>query len=173
MNEATTTRGTRFVERALLRCAKDTGFAARLRRADNPDTDYQSWGDLTNLGVNVEWDDDRLPHALVGAALARLKTPHDGTADIGTALRHCFDEPKQGESRLRRLLACDRLDELCAVLRPLLRLVDGKSSAPLCHAALLDDLLRFPSEGQYIKLRWARNFYSPPAPEEEGDETEA
>lgn len=173
MNNATLTRGARFVERTLRRCARDKGFAARLCRADNLDTEYQSLGDLASLGVNVEWDEDRLPHALVGAALARLKTAGDGWAGLGTALRHCFDEQDQGEVRLRRLLACDRLDELCAVLRPLLRLMADKSRTPLRHADLLDELLRFPTEGQRVKLRWARNFYGAPAPEEEGDEAEA
>lgn len=170
MNNTASTRGGRFVERALRRCAEDAGFAARLRRADNPDTEYQSWGDLANLGTNVEWDDERLPCALVGAALARLKTDGDGKADLGAALRACFDEQNAGEARLRRLLACERVDELCVVLRPLLRLMANKSGKPLCHAALLDDMLSFPNQGQRIKLRWARSFYGAPAHEAEGAE---
>ena len=39
-------RSTAFVDYLCQRCPKDKGFAARLRRADNPATEYQCWDTL-------------------------------------------------------------------------------------------------------------------------------
>jgi len=125
--------------RWLARCLNDRGFAARLRRADNPDTEDQSWGVLTGLGVDINRETDSLPHALVGAALSRLKSNADGDLDLGQALHDCFEKGDQGETRLRRVLACDSLGEVVTVLRPILRLI-GARDVPLAYAYLLDDL---------------------------------
>lgn len=164
-------RAQRFVSSVLARCGQDNGFAARLRRADNPDTEYYALGDLCNLGINVENDFERLPFALVGAALCRHSPPRDGGMNLGEALRACFEEEKQGATRLRRLLACDRQDELCRVLRPVLSLVAARASdrgVSLCYAGLLDDLLDFRSDfrQQRIKLQWAQGYYRNKAKEE-------
>ena len=64
-------REQQFVARVLEQCKKDNGFAARLRRADNPDTEYYALGDLAKLGVNIEDDSQRLPFTLIAAALSR------------------------------------------------------------------------------------------------------
>ena len=58
-------RERQFVARVLEKCKKDAGFAARLRRADNPDTEYYALGDLCTLGINIEDDSERLPFALI------------------------------------------------------------------------------------------------------------
>lgn len=149
----------RFVAHVLDRCARDTGFAARLRRADNPDTEYQSYAILAAFGVDIEKDHERLPFALVGAALARLQSPRDGAASLGRALKSCFEDGEQGDPRLRRLLACDRQDELCRILRPLLSLLASKGTQPLCHARLLRELLAFNLNAQRVKLGWAKAYY--------------
>ena len=96
MNEQQTSREERFVAFVLKRSQEDTGFAARLRRADNPDTEYQSWDTLAAFGVNLEQDAERLPFALVGAALCRIKPERDGTASLGMALRSCFEDRTGG-----------------------------------------------------------------------------
>ena len=156
------TRGQRFVAAVLQRLQRENsrGFAARMRRADNPDTEHQSWGDLMALGVNIEKDAERLPYALVGAALCRQKTPGEGSLGLGEALRGCFSEIEQGEMRLRRLLACGSISELAGVLRPVLRLVASKNDKPVCWADLLDDLLYFQGKWrQRILLRWASGYY--------------
>ena len=166
-----TDRAERFVARVLDQCAKDNGFAARLRRADNPDTEYQSYDILTACGVDIEKEYERLPFAVVGAALARLQSPGDGTASLGRALKSCFEDGDQGDPRLRRLLACDRQDELCRILRPLLSLLASKSIQPLCHARLLREMLYFNGDAQRTKLGWAKDFYGYQADTALSDET--
>lgn len=154
------TRSQRFVAAMLEQCARDKGFAARLRRADNPDTAPYAYGILCAFGVDLERDDERQPFALIGAALSRDKRGQDGGLGLGAALRRCVEDEEQGAARLRRLLVCRRQDEVCRVLRPLLSLLAARE-APLCHARLLDDLLafRFEEARQRIRLRWAREYY--------------
>lgn len=161
MKEQQPSRGDRFVAYVLERSSTDAGFAARLRRADNPDTEYQSWDTLAAFGVNLEHDAERLPFALIGATLCRLKPERDGNASLGSILRTCFAEnADQGAMRLRRLLACDSTAEACRILRPLLTLIGGKSEKRLGFAQLLDDLLRFGGHArERIKIRWAQDFF--------------
>ena len=65
----------------------------------------------------------------------------------------------QAKTRLRRLLACDDLAELCRILRPMFALVDSKVSQPLDYTRLLRQLRRFPFNGQQVKAQWAQEFY--------------
>ncbi len=148
-----------FVNYVLKRCSIDNGFAARLRRADNPDTEYQSYDILANFGINLEKDYERLPYALIGASLAKLQVDKDGKASLGKALKSCFDDGEQGEQRLRRLLACQSQDELCRILRPILSLVASKAKTPLCHSLLLRQMLKFNFDASRAKLKWAQDYY--------------
>lgn len=63
----------RFVAYVIERIAKDNGFAARLKRADNPATEYQSWEILAGFGIDLEKEWQRLPYCVIGAALAKAK----------------------------------------------------------------------------------------------------
>lgn len=92
------TRAQRFVSWTLARCAQDPGFAACLRRADNPDTEHYALGALCVFGVDVENDAERLPFATVGAALCRRKSEQDGGLGLGAALRACCEDAEQGQS---------------------------------------------------------------------------
>ena len=171
-----------FVRRVLDKCKNDNGFAARLRRADNPDTEYYALGDLCALGINIEKDSERLPAALIAAAISRNadNMATDGSVNIGAALRLCLDENEQCPTtrqkqdndipdslRLRRLLACERRREACLVLRPILSLVHSKieKKIHLCYAELLRDLLYFSDDNEearrYVKQRWMRSFCFP------------
>lgn len=159
-----------FVSYIIERAKKDKGVAAALRRADNPATEYQSWEYLAafNIDLNKSWD--RLPYATIAAAIAKAKIEHNGTAHIGNALANCYEDGKesnQAKAKLRRLLACDSVEELCRVLRPILTLIQSKSSIQLDFARLLDDLLKFHWDSQQTKSRWAQSFYSYKANSEE------
>lgn len=151
----------KFVQFIIERCKQDKGFAARLRRADNPATEYQSW---EILGPWVELDSpwQRLPYAIVGAAIARAKVQGNGSLSLGKAIADSYAEKgstqysDQAKARLRRLLACDDVQEVCRVLRSILALIDSKLGQPLDYGRLLSELRYF---GEKTKLRWAQDFY--------------
>ena len=171
---ATDTWEQRFVQTVLQRCSKDKGVAARLRRADNSATEYQSWDLLGALGVDLEKDYQRLPFVTVAAAMAKSKTSANGKLTLGKAIAACYEdgrESNQAKARLRRLLACDELAEACRILRPILALINSKVSEPLDFERLLKQLRKYHFDTQRVKAQWAQEFYSQPlaAAGKEGD----
>lgn len=155
-------RDLRFVEAILARCVVDKGAAARLRRADNPATEYQSWEVLGTLGVDLEKDYQRLPYVTVAAAIAKSKADVNGRLTLGRAIAGCYEdgcESSQAKARLRRLLACDELAEACRILRPILTLINSKGGQPLDFVRLLGQLRGFPFRSQAVKAQWAQEFY--------------
>ncbi|MFK4752845.1 type I-E CRISPR-associated protein Cse2/CasB [Oceanobacter antarcticus] len=155
-------RAARFVGYVIDRINKDNGFAARLKRADNPATEYQSWELLAEFGVDLEKDWERLPYCTVGAALARAKPGADGKLPLGGAIAACYDDGNQSDqakARLRRLLACTSTAEACRILRPLLTLMASRGIIPN-FSQLLQQLLWFSGQGQErVRIRWAKDFY--------------
>lgn len=155
-------RSERFVAYVIDCINKDNGFAARLKRADNPATEYQSWELLANFGVDLEKEWERLPYCTVGAALARAKPISDGNLSLGGAIAACFDDGNQSDqakARLRRLLACTSTAEVCRILRPLLTLMVSRNVTP-DFSQLLEQLLWYSGNGQErIRARWAQDFY--------------
>lgn len=159
---ATANREDSFVASVIARCREDKGLAARLRRADNPATEYQSWELLAAWHVDLERDDQRLPFATVAAAIARAKPDANGSLSLGKAIARCYAEGNQSDqakARLRRVLACDELSEVCRVLRPVLTLVESRVGQPLDYARLLKQLKRFPFATQRVRAQWAQEFY--------------
>lgn len=151
-----------FVSYVIERIKKDNGFAARLKRADNPATEYQSWELLANFAIDLEKEWERLPYCTVGAALARAKPTDNGKLPLGAAIAACFDEGNQSDqakTRLRRLLACTSTIEACRILRPLLTLMMSRGVTPN-FSQLLEQLLGFSGTRQeQIRARWAQAFY--------------
>ena len=153
----------RFIQYIIQHCEKDKGFAALIKRADNPNTEYYSWEILARF-TDLTNDYQRLPYAYIAAAIADGKIQHNGTQNIGRILAKCYDSPNgagnqedQAKLRLRRLLACQNSVEACAVLRGLLSLIRAKSLAEqLDYAELLENLIYF---NDTIKARWAMAFY--------------
>lgn len=159
-------REERFVAGVLKLCSESKGMAARLRRADNPATEYQSWELLAAYGVDLEQERERLPFVSVVAAIAKAKVERNGSLGLGRAIAACYEggnASDQAKARLRRLLACDDLAELCRILRPLLSLIDSKAGQPLDYIRLLKQLRRFPFNAQQIRAQWAQDFYGQPA----------
>jgi len=156
-----------FVDYIINRCQSDSGLRAALKRADNPATEYQSWEVLSVFQVNLEYENQRLPYASISAAIARAKVEENGSTKIGQAIARCYEDGNandQAKAKLRRLLACDTVPEVCRILRPLFSLIEFKSNIVLDYASLLDDLLWFSNDDSLnrIKARWAQGFYGKP-----------
>jgi CRISPR system Cascade subunit CasB len=162
MNEAIKpNKSEQFVKFIIEITQKDNGAAAALKRADNPATEYQSWEYLARF-IDIEKDYERYPYATIASAMAKAKVAQNGTVSIGEAIARCYDDGKesnQAKAKLRRLLACDTIDEVCRVLRPLFGLINARAEIKLNYADLLQDLRYFNLDNQRVKSRWAQNFY--------------
>lgn len=147
--------------------AKNKGFAAKLKRADNEATEYQSWEILADW-VDLSSEVHRKAYQLIGASIARTGRTQDDITSLGKALnRLFFKDGNSGEiekspasARLRRVLACRDVLELIDVLRPILRLLDSKEIS-YSYARLLDEIIRFnhDSSRDVIRSRWAQDFF--------------
>lgn len=166
-----TSRNDRFVSQIMAVLEKDKGMAARLRRADNPATEYQSWEFLAGFGIDLEKEYQRLPFVTVAAAMA--KAGGNGSLRLGQAIARCYDDGNQSDqakAKLRRVLACDELDELCRILRPVLTLIESRVPQPLDYIRLLTQLRSFHWDAQKIKAQWAQEFYGQQAESETSQE---
>ena len=156
---------TGFVEAVIAGCKTDKGFAAKLRRADNPATEYQSWEILGRFGIDIEKDYLRLPFLTVGSSIAKEKPERNGKVRLGKAIANAFEggnTSDQARTRLRRLLSCDEAAEVCRILRPLLALIQSRASKGegVDHIRLLEQLRSFHFKSKQIKAQWAQEFYS-------------
>ena len=165
-NTGRVSQAEQFIGYVIDRMNKDNGFAARLKRADNPATEYQSWELLADCRVDLEKEWQRLPYCTVGAALARAKTEVNGKLPLGAAIAACFDDGNQSDQakvRLRRLLACTTTTESCRILRPLLTLMASRGVIP-DFGQLLEQLMWYSGNRQErIRACWAQEFYRRPA----------
>lgn len=151
------------------RFATDTAFKAALKKADNPDTEYQSWEYLADYGINLEYENARLPYTTVLSAAARSSRNADGSVPLGRALLLSYksdSENTAARSKLRRIIACDSIDDVCSVLRPVLRFIGSKDIA-VSYATLLRDLKYFSKDSERTKARWAEQFFEKTESKEE------
>ena len=98
---------------------RDTACHAALRRADNPQTASYAWSYLVPY-CDILSERERLSFSTAAAALARECPSINGTANIGEALYGCCDTNDDRDrelKRLCRLLSCDTVPELAAILR--------------------------------------------------------
>lgn len=157
-----------FVAATITRVKNDTGFRAVMSRAAHPAFESAAWEYLLPF-CNIENDFERIPFALIGAAIARNRPERDGTAGLGEAFhricRTAEDREREGR-RFRRLLSCDSAMDLCQVVRPAVDYLVQRG-ALINYEQLLRDLLFW---SQQTKLRWTVQFYGSPADEAEGKE---
>ena len=162
---------TSVVQSVFLRMKSDSAFRAALKRADNPAMEYQSWEYLADYGVQLDKDYVRLPYATVFAAMAKSGMESDGIYGLGQALCAAYDwdkESEPGRSKLRRIIACSDVAELCSVLRSVLQFIASKNVS-VCYQSLLDDLIHF-GDGEWVKSKWAQQFYGTNTESGEEDE---
>ena len=164
------TKGRKFIGYICGIISSNTAKAAALKRADNPALEYQSWEILNHFGIDLTHQQERLIFSLIAAALAKAKIKQDGSLGIGAAIANCYENKSksdQASSKLRRLIGCDSIEELCSVLRPLFQLVSSKTGNTLNYGKLLDELLQFQVNPSKVKTDWAQNFYNQKPIEEE------
>lgn len=146
-----------FAAAVISRIKTDMAFRAVMSRADNPAFESAAWEYLIPY-CNIENDHERIPFAMIGAAIARIRPETDGQAGLGAAFRSICgkDEERERESlRFRRLIACGSSQELCGVLRPVIQYLASKG-ASISFTQLLKDLLFW---DQKTKIRWTAQFY--------------
>lgn len=147
-----------FVAEVIRLSKKEPAFRSAMRRADNPVTESFAWEHLvTWCDISKDWE--RLPFALIGSAVANELPDSDGKANLGELLRKCCtsdDDREREKRRFRRILSCESIQELCIVLRPILKYLQSNSSVPIGYAGLLTDILYF---NERVKLRWAESFF--------------
>lgn len=151
------------------RLKTDSAFRAALKRADNPDTEYQCWEYLADYHVNLEYKERRLPYTTVFASIARSGRECDGKLELGSALCASYDydrESHPARSKLRRIVACTSVEELCFVLRPILQFIAGKNIG-VSYSSLLQDLNWFEKNPEKVLSKWAQQFYGTTEKEEE------
>lgn len=152
-----------FVQYTLNRIGKDKGLAASLRKADNPSTEHLCWSFLAGFNIPLDFEAKRLPYSTVAAAIARDKASANGKLTLGRALAMSYPdghESKPAQARLRRLLSCDNINELCSILRQTLSLVRSRTSEPLDYALLLGQLSRYSFAPEKVNAQWAQQFYN-------------
>lgn len=143
------------------RCLQDSAFRSALKKADNPDTEYQSWEYLALYGVNLEFAERRYPFTTVFSAAARSGKSIDGYLKFGQALLHAYENDRDSmpaKSRLRRVLSCDTTEEVCIIIRPVLKFIAGKG-IPISYGLLLRDLKYFNVYPEKTKASWAQQFF--------------
>lgn len=159
----------------VIRCIeKDKGITADLCRADNIATEYQSWEYLAACNIALNNPCERLPYTTVAAAMAKAKIEANGSKKIGKLLASCYEDganSNQAKIKLRRLLACNSVEEACRILRSLLSLIRSRSntSHDLNFIQLLKDLhnFRWDHSRQKVKSQWAQDFFQVEAEKKE------
>ncbi|MCR4820261.1 MAG: type I-E CRISPR-associated protein Cse2/CasB [Elusimicrobiales bacterium] len=152
-----------LINRFIKRIKTDGAFRAAFKSADNADMEHRCWEYLAFYVDDIENRKKRRPYTTVLAAIARNKDISvDGKQGLGEALLAASGYDRENSSarmRLRRILACADMDELCSVLRPMLNYIYGKG-ADISYSRLLKDIIWFEKDTENTKARWARQFFS-------------
>jgi CRISPR type I-E-associated protein CasB/Cse2 len=157
-------RATRFIE--ALRCTQNNrGKMAMLRRGLSPATVMDAWPVVAALGGQIGQPGESV-HVDI-AALFATHPQESNARNLGETCRSIAaadssDQkiPDSHERRFRRLLACERAEDLAGQLRTWVRLASSKGVG-VNYESLFDDLTWWSSSADRIRVRWARSFWSP------------
>ena len=136
----------------------DTAFRAIMSKADNPAFESNAWEYLIPF-CNIQNDFERIPFALVGAAVAKIGVQSNGKSNIGKAFMNICENQadiEREKRRFRRLIACNSTLEICSILRPILPYLAAKEKSDIDYIRLLKDLLYWNIN---IRECWATEFY--------------
>ncbi len=158
-----------FVDYIFRLCNSDSGIASKLKRAGSENQAVSSYGILVGAGVDIEKYYQLIPHSIVAEIIAKSKLESDaGKENFGKVLRLSTelkkgDDKEINDTRMRRILNCDTLEELQVILRPVLNFIISRGFiGNLCLHDFLNDLLYFEHEAAQnrIKKKWAKGFYT-------------
>lgn len=123
------------------------GAIADLRCALSPAKRARAWPLLARVGgignVRIE----------TVAGLFAYHPKETRTGNLGTTCRRLAAAHNSFDGRFRRLLSCDR-DEICERVRPVV--LAAKAKVPVNYEELFVDLYYW---GDYVKARWAREYW--------------
>lgn len=160
MNDDVTEKGAKLVK-WLKQRIDDRGLMADLRRGFNPDTEHKAWPYVADW-CDLTRSRQRHVHMTVMAAFAYHPRHDESAGNLGRTLRKIamVEGGKDGlasfETRFRRLLVCDSLEELCRLLGPVIRAAAAKG-VTINYVELFKDLTYWSSP---VKLRWASGYWS-------------
>jgi CRISPR type I-E-associated protein CasB/Cse2 len=144
---------------SLERLRDNRGALAALRSVWIPARQTQAWPVLARLG-GLE---NRTKQDVCGLyALHPAHTNNRNTGNIGAVCANLSNEHSSFDLRFRRLLACDR-KELPLHLRRVVMAAATRDIA-IDYAELYQDMQFW---GDWVRLRWARDYYRHYQPKEE------
>jgi CRISPR system Cascade subunit CasB len=151
-----------------LQSKQDRGALAALRRGLSPATVRDAWPVVARLGGEIG-----APSESVFVDLAALFATHpveSTSGNLGDTCRALASDGQGGlleshERRFRRLLAADSPADLVGQLRTWVRLAAGKGVG-VNYESLFLDLRFWSASADDIRVRWARAFWQPDAPDE-------
>jgi CRISPR system Cascade subunit CasB len=154
----------KFVEYIMQTVNTSKAIQVALKRANNPNTEYQSWEILAGFGINIDYENERLSYATIASSIAHTCQSVNGNTSIAKAIGMCYQDGNQShpaKTKLRRMLSCDSTSEICRILRPLFSLINSKGIVSLDYVKLLDQLRWYDNEDsrQRTKISWAQDFY--------------
>jgi len=158
----TSERATRFIE-TLRHMQNDRGKMASLRRGLSPSTVMDAWPLVVELGGQIGQPGESVHLDL--AALFATHPMESVARDFGetcraVALAKSQEQkvPDSYEARFRRLLACDRTEDLVSQLRTWIRLA-GSKGVGVNYESLFDDVAWWHASAARTRVRWARSFW--------------
>jgi len=161
-SHAPSDRATCFIQ-ALRRAQNDRGKMASLRRGLSPATVMDAWPVIAALGGQIGQPGESV-HLDI-AALFATHPQESNARNFGETCRAIASAgssdntiPESHERRFRRLLACDRTEDLSGQLRTWVRLAASKGVG-LNYENLFDDLAWWNSSAERTRVRWARSFW--------------
>jgi CRISPR type I-E-associated protein CasB/Cse2 len=142
----------------------DRGSMASLRRGLSPATRHQAWPVLARIGGDIA----QIAPMIVGGLFATHPV-EDTSHSLGDTCRRIgATRSKRGnderetpeERRFRRLIASDSIEDASRQILHWIRLA-ASAGVGVNYEQLYWDFLRWDKDSDAVKLRWARDFYSP------------
>lgn len=147
-----------FVSYVTSKLAWDKSFSAKLKRADNPNTEHFAW-DVILPWCHSADESHRKIFGLIGASMARKRVLTDGALSLGFAIAKIEKGSENFNSaRLKKILSCHDSVQLCYYLRPIIRQIES-NKLNLCYEQLLNQLLFFDLYPDRQKKKWAKDCY--------------